>query len=268
MKSNFKTIFREVIRTPMFSVINISGLAIGISCMILTLLWAGYELGYDGFNKNEDRIYKISQGKNFSTVPPLFNSIRDEFPEIEKIIRTSNDAEAFINCVDKDNKVKVKNVLYTSPCFSDIFTVKTLCGNTNSALNDPSGIILTRASAIKIFGKTDVEGNAIRYRATFPPRDLTLTVKSVIEDFPSNSTLKFDAIIPFEVLNKLKPNGMNPDENWRDGYCNLYILLKKGTDFNLFANKLEEFGASSNKRFMTSTRKVRRQKNENWDWFI
>ena len=242
MKSNFKTIFREVIRTPMFSVINISGLAIGISCMILTLLWAGYELGYDGFNKNEDGIYKISQGKNFSTVPPLFNSIHNEFPEIEKIIRTSNDAEAYINSVDKDNKIKVKNVLYTSPCFSDIFTVKTLSGNTNSALNDPSGIILTQASAMKIFGKTDVEGNAVRYRANFPPRDLTLTVKSVIEDFPSNSTLKFDAIIPFEVLNNLKPNGINPDENWRDGYCNLYILLKKGTDFNLFANKLEEYG--------------------------
>ena len=243
MKNYYKILLRGINRNPLFSLINISGLVIGIICLILTSLWVTRELGYDRFQTRIDRIFKISQGKNFSTVPPLFGYIKNEFPEIEKTVRTSNDAEGYMNSVGNRRPVKVKNVLYTTPDFDDIFTCKTISGNIKSALDDPEGIILTRKSALKIFGKTDVEGNMIHYAATFPVKELNLTVEAVVDDFPSNSTLKFDAIIPFKVLDKVEPNGMKPDENWRDGYCNIYVLLKKGTDPQLFENKLEKYGS-------------------------
>ena len=77
LKNYFKITFRNIIRNPLYSTINISGLAIGIISIILISLWVNYELGHDGFHKNKDRIYKIQQGNNFSTVPPLFNYIID-----------------------------------------------------------------------------------------------------------------------------------------------------------------------------------------------
>ncbi|MCX6236210.1 MAG: ABC transporter permease [Bacteroidia bacterium] len=247
LKNYFKTSFRGIIRNPLYSIINITGLVIGIVSIILTLMWVNYEWGYDRFHENRDRIYKISQGSNFSIVPPLFIQVRDKFPEIEKIIRTSNDAVAYISSINNDIRVKVNDVLYTNSDFDEIFTCKTICGNIKTALNDPNGIILTKKSALKIFGKTNVEGNVIKYCATFPLRELTLTVMSVVDDLASNSTLKFGAIIPFKALDNIKPNGMKPDENWRDGYCNIYVLLKKRIDMHSFENKLKEFGGSLEK---------------------
>jgi putative ABC transport system permease protein len=247
MRNYLKTSFRGIIRNPLYSIINITGLLIGIVCIILSLMWVNYELGYDGIHENRDRIYKISQGNNFSTVAPLFNQVRDKFPEIEKIIRTSNDAEAYISNDKNNNKVKVNDILYANSDFDEIFTCKSISGNIKSALNDPNGIVLTKKSALKIFGNTDAEGSVIKYCATFPPRELTLTVMSVVDDFPSNSTVKFDAIIPFKALDIIKPNGMKPDENWRDGYCNIYVLLRKGIDIHSFEKKLSEFGGSLEK---------------------
>ena len=238
----FKTAFRNILRSPLYSIINISGLAIGIISVIVIFLWVNYELGYDRFNKNNDRIYKVQQGKNFSVVPPLFNYVKNEFPDIESIVRISADGEAYIHNVTKEgNNTKVNNILYSSPDFNKIFTCRTLSGNIKAALKDPGSIILTRNAAIKIFGKTDIIGKSINYKAIFPPRELNLTVEAVIDDFPSNSTLKFEGIIPFAALDKIKPNGMKPDDNWRDGYCNMYILLKKDTDLNSFKVKLKEY---------------------------
>ncbi|MFC0875257.1 ABC transporter permease [Saccharicrinis sp. FJH2] len=244
VSNHIKTSLRSIAKNPVFSIINLLGLAVGIICVILTSIWVSYELGYDGFNKNNDRIYKVSQGENFSIVPPLFNSVKNEFPEIEKIVRTSTDAEGYMNNIDDNDAIKVKNVLYTNSDFGDIFTCNTICGNLKTALDAPNSIVLTKELALKIFGKTDVEGKTIHYVATFPSKELTLSVKSVVADFPSNSNLKFDAIIPFATLNTIKPNGMMPDENWRDGYCNMYLLLKKGTNENAFVSKLAEFGTN------------------------
>ena len=237
----FKSIYRSIIRYPVFSIVNLLGLTAGITCVILTSLWVRYELNYDSFNDNKDRIFKISQGSNFSTVPPLYNYLKDEFPEIERIIRITGDGEVYIKSGSND-VVKIENVLFTSSDFDNIYPCKTIYGNLKSALNDPNSMILTKKAALEIFGKTDVIGKSIHYTATYPPREMTLTVKSIVEDVPSNSSIKFSALIPFKKLDKIKPNGIKPDDNWRDGYCNMYVLLKKGTEIKKFAGKLEEYG--------------------------
>ncbi len=134
----FKIAFRNILRSPLYSIINISGLAIGIISVIVIFLWINYELGYDRFNKNNDRIYKVQQGKNFSVVPPLFNYVKNEFPDIESIVRISSDGEAYIHDVTKEgNNTKVNNILYSSPDFNKIFTCRTLSGNIKAALKDP-----------------------------------------------------------------------------------------------------------------------------------
>jgi putative ABC transport system permease protein len=223
------------------------GLVIGVVSVVLSLSWIKHELEYDSFHEKSDRIYKISKGDNFSIVPPLYNSLIAEFPEIEKIIRVTNDAEAFINNSNNNNMVKVNDVLYSNSDFDDIFSCNTICGDIQAALNSPNGIILTKETAIKIFGKTNIEGKLIHYTTSSPPKKMMLTVMAVVDNFPDNSTLKFDAIIPFNALDNIKPNGMKPDDNWRDGYCNIYILLKKDIDAYLFTTKLEEFGKNVDK---------------------
>lgn len=249
MLENYLSIpLRNIRRNPGYSIINITGLVIAIVSVLLIFLWVEYERGYDGFHENKDRIYKIKHGNHFSSVPPLFHSIKNEFPEVENIVRISADKEAFIQSVPSGKPaIKVKDILYSNPEFSDIFTCQSIHGDIQSALNSPNAIILTKKTSLKIFGKTDVIGNTVDYKATYPPKELTLTVKAVIEDFPENSTLKCEALIPFSELIKLKPNGMSPDENWRDGYCNLYVLLKQGTDIPAFQTKLKEFGSNLEK---------------------
>ena len=112
LKNYFKITIRNVILNPVYSTINIAGLTLGTISVILISLWVNYELGHDGFHKNIDRIYKIKRGNYFSTVPPLFNHIKNEFPEIENIIRTSIDGEAYIQSSTKlENKAKVKGIL-------------------------------------------------------------------------------------------------------------------------------------------------------------
>ena len=242
MKNYIKSLLRSALNNPLFTVINLTGLTISIVSVVVISLWVDNELGYDSFHQKRERIYKISQGKNFSIVPPLFHAVKEEFPEIESIIRTSSDAEAYINADGANNPVKVNNILYSSPGFNHIFTIQNKNGDFESGLNEPNSIILSEKAAQRIFGETKAEGQLIHYRSSFPVRELTLTVKSVVTDFPSNTTLKFDAIIPFSALDGLMPNGMVPDDNWRDGYCNMYVLLKEGTDVDQFENKLVEFG--------------------------
>ena len=167
MTFSIKNLLRNILNNPLYSVINFTGLTIGIASVTIIALWLKYELGYDRFHDKAERIYKISQGDGFSTVPPLFHYIEDEFPEIEALVRLSADSEAYIDFTGNNNPVKVSNVIYASPGFNEIFTVQNISDNADIGLNEPNSIILSKETALNIFGDTDVEGRPIEYASTF-----------------------------------------------------------------------------------------------------
>jgi putative ABC transport system permease protein len=247
MKSNYiKIILRNFTRNKVFSLINLSGLAIGIAVFILIILYVGHELSYDKFHKNADRIYKLAKvDGSFSTVPPLANILKNQFPEIEHIIRVSSDKAAYAHSDLENNKtissIKLDNVLYADSSFFDTFSYSVISGNLQTALYEPDAIVLTESSVKRLFGNLNVIGRKIKYNALFPSKNMILTIKAIIEDPKDNSTLRSDGIISFLSLNKIKPNGINVDENWRDGYCNTYILLRNNTLYSAFKKKITEF---------------------------
>ncbi len=245
-KNYIKIFIRNFVRNKLYSFINIVGLAIGIAVFILIMLYVKNELNYDKSYKNANRIYKLSTGEGFSTVPPLAGVLKNQFPEIENITRISSDKTAYITYnINNNNKpinpFKINNVLYADSTFFKIFSYSVIAGNLQTALSEPDVIVLTKSTANRLFGEINVIGKTIQYNALFPSRKLTLTIKAIIEDPPSNSTLNYEGIISFLSLYKIKPNDINVDENWRDGYCNTYILLYKNISFSEFDKKIKEF---------------------------
>lgn len=240
LNNALKIFLRNLLRKKIFSFVNIIGLAIGISVFTLIIIYLLNETSYDKFHKNAKNIYKLTIGSNYSTVPPLANVLKSNFPEIEKVVRTSSDKTAYLQWNDKSS-VKITNILYADTSFFQVFTFAPIYGVLENALKNPDAIILTKSSAFKMFGDENALERTIQYNSLFPSRKLNLTVKAVIEDLPSNSSFEFNGIISFLALNNIRPNNFNVDENWRDGYCNTFIQLKKNALFDDFDKKLKDF---------------------------
>ncbi len=225
--------------------INIVGLSLGIAVFMLIMLFVNRESGYDKQQEYGDRICKLAIGGNFATVPPLAAVLRTQLPEIENTTRISVDNEAYVQPLlhsgSEMNSLKIRNVYYADSSFFKIFSYKVTAGNIQSALKDPDALVLTKSTARRLFGNMNGVGEAVQYVTLFPSRQLTLNVKAIIDDPRDATSLDFEGIISFSTLNNLKPNGIEVDRNWRDGYCNTFLLLSKNVAMTKFEDKLKTF---------------------------
>lgn len=210
MLSNyFKVAVRNLLRQKGFSFINIFGLALGISCTALIGMWVNDELSYDKFHKDYERMYRIT-----ATLPelkvhaavtsaPLGPAIKNEFPEIEEVVRISSFQRDLIQVGDV--KFEEKNILYADSNFFRVFTFPFIKGDAERALQNPEGIVLTEEMAKKYFGTTDVLDKTIRKN-----NSTNLTITGVIANVPDNSHLRFDFVEPMSFRartdNDLKNN--------------------------------------------------------------
>jgi putative ABC transport system permease protein len=210
MLSNYiKVAIRNLLRQKAFSFINIFGLALGITCTALIGMWVNDELSYDQFHKGFDRIYRIT-----ATLPelkvhaavssaPLALAIKNEIPEVEEAVRITERNRDLVQV--GDNKFEEKGILYADSNFFRVFTFPFIKGDSERALQNPEGIVITEEMAMKYFGSTDVLEKTIRKNS----KD-DFTVTGVIANIPDNSHLQFDFVQPMRFLartnNDLKNN--------------------------------------------------------------
>ncbi|WP_293304446.1 ABC transporter permease [Pedobacter sp. UBA5917] len=209
---NLKIALRNLWRNKISSVINIIGLAVGLSACLLLLLYVNYELNFDRQFKDPDKIYQVmtnfqdASGKITSTggIPGngIAMAIKSKIPEVDAITRIGGGDNTLIANGQKSFK---KTDLFADPEILKVFGYEFIAGNPNTALNTPNGIVLTKHMAELLFGTTDALNKTVRYQNAFD-----LKVTGVMKDLPANSTLRFDYLMPWSFYSSINDYVRNP----------------------------------------------------------
>jgi putative ABC transport system permease protein len=218
-KNFFISAVRSLNRYRLFTFLNIFGLATGMACSILILMWVKDERSYDKFNKNADYIYRlISNVSGYEaavTPPPVGTVIKQQIPAVTNITRVVP-LTATVTIAGK--KFNEKNILYADANFLQIFDYILLHGNKASVLTSPNGVVITEATAIKFFGTTNAIGKIVQtdngYQGNY-------TVSGVLKNIPHNSHLQFDILLPISFYN------ISNGDDWGNFAAYSYVQLDR-----------------------------------------
>jgi putative ABC transport system permease protein len=215
-KSCLNSALRHIIKNKVYSCINIAGLAIGMACCILIMLWVSDELSFDRFHENAENICQVAQESSYVTPSALAAALKAEYPEIVDATRYEHWRKWQIGYGDR----KFEEICaLADQSFFDMFTFEFIKGDPASALTERYSIVLTESVAEKLFGDEDPIGKFIRVRLQF-----NLKVTGVIRDVPRNSHMVFGCVIPFEILSQLRDDW----NDWRPNNYHTYVLLQEG----------------------------------------
>ena len=207
-----------------FSLINISGLAIGMACAILILLWIQNELGFDRFHENGGRIYQAvykfeDQEVYGRYLPgPLASLLKEEYPEV----LDATTYKPWEKKISSGNKSFFGTGSYVDPSFFKMFTFPFAQGDPDAAFSDPLSVVVTEDLADRLFGREDPMGKTLTYYAFSQGIDLQVT--GVLEEIPQNSHMRFDFLIPYEI-------GYDWMKTWSNNAVHTYVLLHEGSDW-------------------------------------
>jgi len=253
LKNHLQVAFRSILKRKSYTIFNITGLAIGITCCLLIFQYVAYEKSYDRFHKNVNNIYRLrldlhDQGKLtmqsatvFAGVAPL---LKKDLPEVENYCRLidtriswqgNEPVQNNVVLVNEERNIKAleNKGYYADQGFLDMFSLDILKGDKNVSLNAPGKIILSETLAKKYFGNDDIVGKQITIREGGNKYSYLIT--GVFKDYPTNSHLSFDYLISYSTfVNMIKhlgaPEGLNPETTlgWYDYY--VYLQIHPGTD--------------------------------------
>lgn len=226
-----KIALRNLWKNKGFSLLNIGGLAIGLSCCMILLLYVNYEWSYDQQFKNIDRIYSVYENdimsdriitnRSGSTPNQLAATALATVPGIAEACRLMGQEGNLISY--KQNNFDI-DFLFTDPSFLRIFDYKFLRGDPNTALSDPNTVVLTEKTAVVLFGKKDPIGKIIKL-----DNKNDLVVTAVIENPQANQSYQFDMLVPWRFIEKQSP--WLKTMNWTDGALSTIIQLKHKNQF-------------------------------------
>ncbi len=242
LKNYIKIALRNLKRNKLYSILNITGLAVGITCCILILLYVQDELSYDRFHENADRIYRVTshfvlkdRGMNFASTAhvqgPMF---KEAYPEVENYVRfNSYGSRRMIRY--KDTSYAEEKFIWVDNSIFDIFTFNLIKGNPKEALVKPNTVVITEEIAEKYFGDEDPIGKNLQIH-----NDELYMVTGVVENIPTNSHIRPDFLASFSTLD-LQPTGNATADLVNNVDYYTYLLLKEGADYKELENKFVGF---------------------------
>ncbi|MDB5086601.1 MAG: transporter permease, partial [Mucilaginibacter sp.] len=257
IRNYFKIAWRNIVKNKASSFINIFGLAIGIAACLLILQYVSFELSYENFQVNKNRIYRVQQdrydNRKLSTqwaagTYAVGNSFKEAIPEIEDYVKLAPYGRVTKNV--NDQPLKIEKVFFSSSSFFNIFTYPLLSGDQKTALKDPFTAALSETTARRIFGSTDILGKSLQLN-----QNRSYTITAVYKDVPVNTQLKPDMLISYATFLELrKADGSNnPETSWYWDGCLTYLLLHKGADPIVVEKKfipvVQKFAAKDLKKF-------------------
>jgi putative ABC transport system permease protein len=235
IKNYLHVAFRNLRKYKAFSFINIIGLAVGIACCISIFLYVQDELSYDKFNNKSKQVYRITANILFNNVDtkmahtpsPMGSVLGQDFPEVVSFTRIRNFGFPVLRY--KDKAFSEEKFYSVDSTFFNVFTVRFLEGNPQTALTQPNTVVITSSMAKKYFGTENPMGKFINADHL---RDYVVT--GVIRDFPHNSHFQFD------FLGSLTTYRDSRSPFWLSNNYFTYILLKTGTDPIRFQKKIND----------------------------
>ena len=222
LKNYVKVALRNLGRQAGYSLINIAGLAVGVACCILILLYVQNEMSYDRHNQNLDQIYRVVLrgsvgGKDFNTATacaPMAQTLVADFPEVVQATRVRSFGFPVMRY--QDQVFSEEHFYWADSTFFDVFSATFMQGNARTALTKPNTVVLTRSTAEKYFGSENPIGRSINADNR---RDYLVT--GVVEDPPETSHFHFD------FLGSLATYGDSRSPFWLSNNYYTYILLRR-----------------------------------------
>ena len=240
MLKNYLTIaWRNLTRNRNYAIINIIGLAIGLACFMLIMLYVQDELGYDNFHPDGDRIYRMAlerkypgRSRHYAIIPAGYSEVADkEYAEVEQSCRLfyfqGNQVVVKVN----NQLYEEDQVMFADTNFFDMFGIPLLTGDQETALSKPQSVILTESTAKKLFGEKDPIGETL----DVPQNPDDFLVTGVCADVPGHSHLQFNMLVSSATL-----QGLIQQANYLNFSAYTYLKLSPNADPVALEKKLPD----------------------------
>ena len=228
LKNYLLITLRNLKKNRIYSSLNIIGLAVGLAAFILIALYVQYELSFDKYHENYDRIYRVVREDRTFTPAPLGPALTENFPEVVAVTRIIRSKNMLISH-EQDHFLE-DEFYWAGPATFEIFTIPFIKGDPQTALDDPSAILISARIAAKYFGNEDPMGKVltVNNRTNF-------TVSGIFSDMPANSHFVMDIIVPYVTYFQITNNDIT---RWRSNFSYTYFLLQEGANPEGFENKI------------------------------
>lgn len=249
IKNYFKVAFRSLLKNKFYSLLNISGLAIGIASCLLIVLYVANELSYDRYYENSENTYRLTMAGAFNgsafdlavVGPAVGQAMLEDYPEVLNFGRFRQRGAPFIRY--GDNVFKEENFVWADHSILEIFDIDLIQGDPETALTAPRSLVMSREAARKYFGNEDPIGKTVEFGTS---RDYQVT--GVFDEIPNNTHFNFEVFGSMETLDEAK------QPMWLSMNFQTYVVLAPDADLekmaSLFPGMLKKYIGPEVKRFM------------------
>lgn len=252
MFRNYLTIaFRNLSKRKGYTILNVLGLVVGMTCCLLIFHYVSFERSYDSFQPKSGDIVRVrldsyQKGKlawkSATSYPAIAPTLKKDYPEVQDFCRII-DAENLFTNEDMTVRAQENKGYFADPAFLDMFDVEVKTGSNNTVLDAPYKMLISENMAKKYFGQKDAVGKKLTVREQGANYDLLVT--GVFKNYPLNSHLTFDYLISYKTLGQQIVQGgdsSNPTETsfgWYDYYS--YVQMRPGADWKQLEAKMPAF---------------------------
>jgi putative ABC transport system permease protein len=246
IRNYLKIALRNLRKNKLYSIINIGGLGVGMAVSLVLLLYVVDEFSQNEFHAKKDRIYKVMRsqplehgiGTSSSSSTPMAGAIMNDIPEVAQAVRTDYGHENLLSVGDKSIKKQGK---FVDPGFLTMFSFELIKGGKQDAFREVESIIITESTAKALFGDEDPMNKVLKLGGTE-----SVKVSGVMKDPPSNSTLKFDYLLPWSFFEKTQPWIKEP--SWGNFSFQTYVELKPNVSADAVNRKIKRIIGKYNEK--------------------
>lgn len=230
------TAVRNLRKFKSITIINITGLSVGVAACFLLMLYVQDELSFDRYHQHSDRIFRIIENDSPYTSPQISGITSANFPEVERSARILVRDQCMVHY--KEKKFIEKQFSYADPDLFSIFSFKLKTGNPETVLKSPFSIVISEAIAYKYFDEEDPIGKILKLE-----NKLEYTVTGVMEEIPHNSHFRYDILATLVGSDQVFGSRMMSNWGWRNMVT--YLLVKENFSQIPFEKKLSSFVAEN-----------------------
>jgi putative ABC transport system permease protein len=259
-RNYLKIAYRHIELSKLYSGINVLGLATGVTCMMMALLYWADEKSFDRFHENNPNLYRITtslkeqKGGDKITLGGTGQvqgaAFKAAVPEVKDYVRVLGGD--IYNVVSSDQKNLRLSSFFVDKNFFEIFSFRLISGNSKTVLSGVNAVVLTESAAKRFFNSTDVVGKQLYMEAdpSFQRLKKPMVVTGVVADPPPNSSMQFEALFPFEFLQL-----SFVDDAWLNAYLGTFVLLHPQANISLVKSKFNKVFATQAKVQLAETMK-------------